>query len=584
MGLITAVTLVYNAESTIWYAIAPVLPKVDEYIIVNGGPDGPSTDLTYSIIKSFNSSKIKYFEGFYGSHEAIDNWDIVQHNFAFKQCTSDWVWKVDADEIYDSLAVDVVCRACRDGVGYDYLQWLNLYFIRDTEHIRYVPPPIRCWRNFPKWEFRDLSVTPVVDEYHIQVIRPGRWLPQVFTYHYGFILPYRRQFQRIHKFIQREENEDAKRRPRVWIESHLSEAWELSRNQSLVFHSYHPRPIQSSLFFQRATNLSKLSFNVVTTGAYDRVDGVGGSELSLALCLKEFRRRDIPYTINSADSTDVTLVFREVIDPSSLLDGTIKIWWTCDQYVDEKLIERVRKCVGGYDLIFAISEYHRQYLIELGAPPERVKVINLGIDKEDYEIPSDKVRNRLIYCSQPDRGLKYLAPIYERIAMEVPDVSLVITSDKTLWGLADPGNQDERKLFKDLPGVKFVGNIPRKQLIKYQKSSEIMAYPCDYNELFCISAIECQAAGCAIVSTDIAAMSETVPVGYVGNLLHGHPADQQYHAEFAQYIISLLTDQRGTLETFQRQARRRALQLYTWKDLVYEWGFYIDPILRLRGK
>jgi glycosyltransferase involved in cell wall biosynthesis len=577
--------LVYNADSLLYYALAPILPLVDEVIIVNSSPEGPSTDLSKDIIQHFNSDKIKYFEGSFGKHDARYNWDIVQHNFAFQQCTCEWIWKIDADEIYDELAARTVVNACKQKGEYDYLQWGTLYFVRDTQHIRVVPPPIRCWRNLPGLEFRDLSVTPVIDNFHIQVVRKGRWLPSITMYHYGFILPYRRQFQRIYKFILRENDDpDKKIRPRVHIESHLRDAWQLHRNQILEFSGFQPNEIRKSLFYKRGESLSKLSVGIQTEGKYNQRDGVGGSELSLALCIEAMKRRGIK-VIAGADikgSFDVFINFRSIFD-ASRIDAKVKIWWMCDQYIDLEAQQHVNELHESYDLIFAISNYQRNYLCSTTRVPiNKVKVINLGIDRLEYEDEEPKKRNSLIYCSQPDRGLEYLAPMFKRIVEAVPDATLTITSDKTLWGLP-PSNEKERGLFADIPNVEFLGAVSRERLLNLQKRSEIMAYPCSYEELFCISAIECQAAGCCIVTTNIGALSETVADSYSGFLIPGHPSEETYQASFTDHIIQLLTTERDTLKLMQKQGRQRAMQFYTWDDLLYEWSFYIDTVFKLKG-
>lgn len=576
--MIAAVTLVYNAESLLGYAIEAVLPFVDEYIIVNGSPYGPSTDLTKAVIDSFDSPKIKYFEGTFGSREAEDNWDIVQHNFAFEQCTCDWIWKVDADEIYDPLQIQKIPKLCRLLQDYYYFQWINLYFVRDTTHIRYVPPPIRLWRNLEGNRFIDISVTPTYHGIPIFERWKGCWLQDVQTFHYGFILPYRHQFARIQKFIDREDNEDAKARPLVYINAHLRDAW--GDVQLLRSFQRHPKAIRQSLFYNRGVNLEGKRFGILTTGKYDSREDVGGSELSLCLAREALQRKGVLVEAGPSLKSHyhVGLVFREVVPPE-VIDADIKVWWSCDQYPDQDIAPIVKD----YDLILAISDFHKRYLVEqCHLPQEKVKVTNLGIDPEEYQELPPKVKGQIIYCSQPDRGLRYLADIFARIKQEVPYASLVITCDKTLWGLEDPGNAEERKLLESLEGVTFLGKVPRSQLLELQKTSEIMLFPCIYEELFCLAALECQAAGCAVITHAIGALPETVVNGYTGLLLPEHPSTPAFQEAAAQRVIQWMGEAREELELFQRQGRKRAFQFFTWDDIIYEWTFYLDIFRRLK--
>jgi len=580
MGLISAVTIVYNAESLVGYAIEAVLPYVDEYVIVNGSPQGPSTDLTKTVIDSFDSSKIKYFEGSFGNAASTDNWDIVQHNFAFEQCTGEWIWKVDADEIYDPRQISKVVSACKYDDGCDYMRWDNLYFVRDTSHIRYVPPPIRLWRDLPGYTFVDLSVTPICNGTPIHVATRGRWFTNVQTFHYGFLLPYRHQYPRIKKFIDREDNEDAQSRPQLYVDAHLRDAWKLDSQQVMHVDQTQPKAIRESMFYRRGSGWEGRSVGIYTTGNYNVRDGGGGSELSLCLAREAMIHRGVEVDTGPdlSDHYDIGIMFRELLPPETI-DADIKIWWSCDQYPHSSIVD----IVGGYDLIFAISDFHANYLVtEMHLPREKVKVINLGFDPEEYQGIRPKVPNQLIYCSQPDRGLKYLIDIFPRIKERVPDATLVVTCDKTLWGLSDAGNTSEKLALEKLPGVLFYGRVERSKLLALQQESDAMLFPCDYNELFCLSALECQAAGCMIVTHDIGALSETVVHGYTGLVIPTHPSTQAFQDTVVEQLCARLTTNRDELALMQKQARQRAFQFFTWDDILYEWTFYLDIIRRLK--
>ena len=76
-----------------------------------------------------------------------------------------------------------------------------------------------------------------------------------------------------------------------------------------------------------------------------------------------------------------------------------------------------------------------------------------------------------------------------------------------------------------MPGVRFLGKVPRHELVELQKSSKILVYPCTYHEGFCIAAMECIAAGAVPVSTEDFALRTTI--GRSGFLINGRPGQPQ---------------------------------------------------------
>ena len=97
MSGISAHMIVKNEDRWVWFSITSVLPYVDEFLITDTG----STDNTLDIIKSINSPKIKLSLTKVSTSAEVTKARQSQ----LEQATSDWIWIVDADEIYpDALA------------------------------------------------------------------------------------------------------------------------------------------------------------------------------------------------------------------------------------------------------------------------------------------------------------------------------------------------------------------------------------------------------------------------------------------------------------------------------------------------
>lgn len=244
----------------------------------------------------------------------------------------------------------------------------------------------------------------------------------------------------------------------------------------------------------------------------------------------------------------------------------------------ESWVGSYTECLARVDAIFTISPYHTRLLTErYRVPLARIYTSSLGVVARDYEQQLPKTPFKLIYCSVPQCGLAGLEPVFRFIRKELPRASIVITGDATLWGQTDKGLQAFEG-FGRLPGVSLVGKVPRRELVYHQKTSVLHLYPCTCNELFCLSSMECQAAGTPTVATAAGAMGDTVVSGVTGLVLPYNPLQGYREAwRFAQAVIGLLKDPKR-LARLAEAARHRALRFFTYDRLA---GCWTDQFLRL---
>ena len=96
------------------------------------------------------------------------------------------------------------------------------------------------------------------------------------------------------------------------------------------------------------------------------------------------------------------------------------------------------------------------------------------------------------------------------------------------------------RFFDGQPGVEYLGHVDRSTLIAQQLRARVLAYPCTFEEGFCIAAAECMAAGAVPVTTDGFALTTTV--GHAGILVDGRPRSWFYRRKFVKAAVRLLTD------------------------------------------
>lgn len=316
-------------------------------------------------------------------------------------------------------------------------------------------------------------------------------------------------------------------------------------------------------------------------GSSGRV-GLGGAELALHTLCEAWDKaghsvrlynnplsQGSPYpqypidTFIPHEERDILIVFRSPNHRVRHAKGK-KIWWSCDQYTIGDFAQFSKQV----DKIVTISPFHAQHFKDAYGI-ENTITIDLPVRIEDYGLDEDaqesKVPGRMIFCSVPDRGLAVLAQAYPRIKQEVPEASLVITSDYRLWGLPDARNEQFIRRFMGMDGVKFLGAISRKSMVHEQKKAQVQAYPCTYDELFCYAVAECQVAGAYPVTPPKGSLSTT----NMGLIVHGDANNPHWVKTYADAVIHTLRYE--GIESLQAEVQKKAIERFSLDRIMKEW-------------
>lgn len=306
--------------------------------------------------------------------------------------------------------------------------------------------------------------------------------------------------------------------------------------------------------------------------------GVGGSELYLLTLCEEWARQGhrvrlyndphkvTPYlqqlpidAFEPCESRDVLINFRSPNQLSINAKG-LKVWLSCDQYSR-----------GNYhafapfmDKIVCISQAHVDFFKE-AHKIENAIYIDIPVREQDF-VEETKIPHRLIFTSIPDRGLDNLLKIYPIILQEVPDLSLVITSDWRLWGASAQNERYRVDWIKYMGSVQYRGAMPRRKYIEELCKADMMVYPCIYPELFCISVAEAQWAGTYPITSPIGALTTT----NMGTILETHPSSPAGIKAYVDKTVELLHD-RDRLETLRQEVRCKARERFSLHKIMKEW-------------
>lgn len=118
---ISVLTVVYNEEQILPFMLEGVIPSSDEIIIVDGGPQGPSTDNTPNIVREFilsYSHKMRYLQGTFVRSD-IPVWDEGDARKNTLDATdADYLVILDGDEVFDPTTFASIVDFIRRYPGY----------------------------------------------------------------------------------------------------------------------------------------------------------------------------------------------------------------------------------------------------------------------------------------------------------------------------------------------------------------------------------------------------------------------------------------------------------------------------------
>ena len=168
----------------------------------------------------------------------------------------------------------------------------------------------------------------------------------------------------------------------------------------------------------------------------------------------------------------------------------------------------------------------------------------------------------------PDRGVMQLHAAWAEIVRDVPEASLVITSDWRLWSeWADPNAiQQFKTKFARLPGVTYLGAVKRDELIKHQLEAQLELYTGIYDELFGIATAENQVAGCYPITSDVGATKTT----NMGTVIAGNVYSPEWNKEFVDTAVAMLKDQDGLKEEALR-VQKLAKERFSLEKILKIW-------------
>ncbi len=311
------------------------------------------------------------------------------------------------------------------------------------------------------------------------------------------------------------------------------------------------------------------------TRAVSFKDSFGGSENQLRMLLKKLPDesfKNINLILNNAQ--------HELIDKDK-----INVLWM-HHFVNQEESKNLgsKDFVDKLDWIVFNSNWNfEKYVYQYKIPENKSVVIKNAIEEIDFvEKPKNKIN--LIYHTTPWRGLANLLNIFKKLNLE--DVELNVCSSVTIYGekFNNVLGKEYEKLFeecKNTKNVNYLGYIENNKVLELLKKMHIFAYPSIWHETSCVSAIEAMAAGCEVVTTNLAALYETcAPFGTFVNFDRNI---QNLEKRYAKILINSIKNYWSEKNQYKLKLQNETINsTYSWKVRSLEWENFFNEARKLK--
>lgn len=288
------------------------------------------------------------------------------------------------------------------------------------------------------------------------------------------------------------------------------------------------------------------------------------------------------YLVETAECegpVDVWILYRcpEVID--LIPEGSV-CWLIC-QDVDyhrngqELTPERIAKLTR----LVGLCETHGEYF-KHRYPKARVSVSSNGIKRAVIEEilanPPERIPNRLMYASSPDRGMEFLLQIFPRLRESIPDIELHIyygfdNIEKVVahWGKTSRVGVNTARLqaLLEQPGVHYHGRLGQPALLREWFKASLWVHPSNFTETSCITCMDAQACGAIPVTSPVWAISENVQHGV---FIEGDVENETIQARYYLEVFRLLM-QPELQEEIRSDMMPWALDTFDWDIFAHQW-------------
>jgi len=282
------------------------------------------------------------------------------------------------------------------------------------------------------------------------------------------------------------------------------------------------------------------------------------------------------YFFNPNDQYNILISWRNPnLFGSQEIKAKKKYLWMHDKFDDRSFNQKI---IDQLDKVIVLSQYQRDQIPVV--PETKIFCSRNGVNMQSIiEADSEKRdKYRMIYSSSYDRGLEHLLHVWPKVIKAVPKANLHIfygwnNFDKVYAN--DPNKMAWKKYMVDLmkqKGIKEYGRISHRQLAKEFAKSEVFAYPSHFWEISCISAMWAQASGAFPITSNYAALDETVMYGKkIPGVITLEKVEDDFDDKYAQVLIGWLKKNGSTKSSERISMKNWARKRFGWDGVAKSW-------------
>lgn len=298
---------------------------------------------------------------------------------------------------------------------------------------------------------------------------------------------------------------------------------------------------------------------------------------------------------------DICIVQRAPEAFSRRLNSRLNVLW-CHDLAIRRQEAPFKGVLWNVDRVMVVSRYMAdQYKEVYGVPEEVLAVTRNGIETDRFKrVASSEVplpgaefptgffpprdRKKLMYCARPERGLDVLLrDIFPKLLQRDPELRLFVAGyDNTVPQMVDFYAHIGQLMAKFGDRVVQLGFLTKDELYRHYLAAGVYVYPTPsptmpmFAEVSCISAMECQAAGVPIVTSNRGALAETIAKG-AGTLIDGEPTSAEYQDAFVNAVMRYMRDD----VAWNRASSTGEMHAKTldWAGVAEEWTEMFGQVL-----
>lgn len=231
------------------------------------------------------------------------------------------------------------------------------------------------------------------------------------------------------------------------------------------------------------------------------------------------------------------------------------------------------------DTVSMVSQAMKEHAIALGAEPEKISVISMGVDMANTFTPAEhpaRRNNELLFVGRltAQKGLESLVRALPQVVSACPDTILTVIG-------RGPQEEPLRALSKALgvaQNVSFLGAIANENLPELYRRASILVFPSATDEGFGLVCVEALACECPVIASDLPAARELILNGKTGLLFQRGDSD-----ELAHKILTLLADP-ALCRSMGRAGRDFVTKQFDWKIVAQRYGDLLTRSITMKNQ